>query len=124
MRSKVHDPFAPLATVKLDTTSRITREFPDDWKSPGDELYQTISIDPQSLPLLKAKSLRDGREHVVAWTYEYGKGHVFATTLGHDMKTAVSEPYLQLLANGLLWACGKLTSEGRPAEGFAPTSVK
>ncbi|MBI3870943.1 MAG: ThuA domain-containing protein [Verrucomicrobia bacterium] len=118
MRSKVHDPFAPLSTVKLDPASPITRSFPEDWKSPGDELYQTISIDPMSHALLRAKSLKDGREHIVAWTYEFGRGRVFATTLGHDMKTAVSEHYLQLLANGLLWSCGKLTPEGTPAAGL------
>ena len=119
MRSKVHDAFGPLNTVKLDPASPITLGFPEDWKSPGDELYQTISIDPKSHPLLRAKSLRDGREHIVAWTYDYGAGHVFATTLGHDMKTATSEHYLQLLANGLLWACGRLTPQGTPAAELA-----
>ena len=101
MRSKVHDPYAPFAVTKLDQSSPITKLFPNDWKTPGDELYQTISIDPESHPLLKARSPRDGREHIVCWTYQFGQGRVFATTLGHDMKTASSRDYLQLLANGL-----------------------
>ena len=118
MRSKVHDPYGRFTIVKLDQHDPITKAFPDDWKTPGDELYQTISIDPQSHQLLQAKSPRDSREHVVCWTYQFGGGRVFATTLGHDLKTAASPDYLQLLANGLLWACGKLGDDGKPVAGY------
>ncbi len=124
MRSKVHDPFGPFAVEKLDVQSPITKLFPNDWKTPGDELYQTISIEPQSRPLLRAKSPKDGREHVVCWTYQYGRGRVFATTLGHDMKTAASPDYLKLVSNGLLWACDKLDPDGRPTSGFAAPQPK
>ena len=89
------------------------------WKTSGDELYQMISIDLQSHALLKAKSPQDGREHVVGWTYQFGRGRVFATTLGHDMKTAGSPDYLQLLANGLLWSCNKLGDDGQAVSGYA-----
>jgi type 1 glutamine amidotransferase len=119
MRSKVHDPYQAFAVKKLDESSPITRLFPNDWKTPGDELYQTIAIDPQSHQLLKAKSPKDGREHVVCWTYQYGQGRVFATTLGHDMKTVTSPDYLRLLANGLLWSCDKLEQNGEPKTGYA-----
>jgi len=119
MRSKVHDPFGPFAVEKLDENSPITKAFPREWKTGGDELYQTISIDPQSHQLLKAKSPHDGRDHIVCWTYQFGRGRVFATTLGHDMKTAASPDYLQLLANGLLWACKKLSDDGKPSAGYA-----
>jgi type 1 glutamine amidotransferase len=119
LRSKVHDPYGPFTVVKLDHNDPITRFFPAEWKSPGDELYQMISIDPQSHPLLKAKSPRDGREHVVGWTYQFGQGRVFATTLGHDMKTAGSPDYLRLLANGLLWTCNKLGEDGEALAGYA-----
>jgi hypothetical protein len=108
MRSKVHDKYEPFTVMKLDPASRITKEFPDGWKTEGDELYQTISIDPGSHPLLKVKSPQDGREHIVCWTAKYGEGRVFATTLGHDMKTASTPEYLRLAANGLLWATGRL----------------
>ena len=119
MRSKVHDKYGPFAVSKLDESSPITKLFPKDWKTPGDELYQTISIDPQSHPLLKAKSPQDGREHIVCWTYQFERGRVFSTTLGHDMKTTSSPDYLRLVANGLLWACGKLDPDGKPAAGYS-----
>ena len=119
LRSKVHDPYGPFTVVKLDQNDPITKFFPAEWKSPGDELYQMISIDPQSHALLKAKSPQDGREHIVGWTYQFGRGRVFATTLGHDMKTAGSPDYLQLLANGLLWTCNKLDDDGKAVAGYA-----
>jgi type 1 glutamine amidotransferase len=124
MRSKVHDPFAPFTVTKLDPSSPITKAFPNEWKTPGDELYQTISIDPQSRPLLKGTSPKDGREHIVCWTYQYGQGRVFATTLGHDMKTTSAPEFLRLLSGGLLWACGKIEADGQPSPGYAPSPKK
>src|SRR5260221_1112677 len=124
MRSKVHDRFEPFTVVKLDSKSPITLSFPEIWETPGDELYQTISIQPESHQLLKVKSPQDGREHIVCWTYRYHSGLVFSTTLGHGLKTAASPEYLRLLANGLLWTCGKLGADGKPATGYAGPLVK
>ncbi|MHB8522574.1 MAG: ThuA domain-containing protein [Limisphaerales bacterium] len=119
MTSRVHDPYEPFATEKLDPRDPITLSFPDEWKTAGDELYQTIKMDEHSKPLLKVVSPHDGRVHMVCWTSTYGKGRVFGTTLGHDMKTVAQPEYVQLLANGLLWTCGKLEADGKPAPGYA-----
>jgi type 1 glutamine amidotransferase len=124
MRSKVHDRFEPFVVTKLDANSPITLGFPDNWQTPGDELYQTIAIDPESHQLLKAKSPQDGREHIVCWTYRYQNGPVFSTTLGHDMKTSAAPEYLRLLTNGLLWTCGKLGADGKAVAGYAGPSSK
>jgi type 1 glutamine amidotransferase len=112
MRSKVHDKYGPFATVKVDKRSPILIGFPDNWQTQGDELYQTIEFPKTSHALLRARSPRDGREHIVCWTHTYGKGRVFATTLGHDMKTAEDPAYLNLIARGLLWSCDKLNKGG------------
>ena len=120
MRSKVHDPYEGFSTEKLDPASPITKFWPDDWKTPGDELYQTIEFLPGSHALLRAKSPHDGREHIVCWTHMYGKGRVFATTLGHDFKTLQSPQYMQLLANGILWSCDRLAEDGKPKRGSRP----
>jgi len=124
MRSKVHDRYESFTVMKLDPASPITKLFPDNWKTQGDELYQTISIDPKSHQLLKVKSPQDNREHIVCWTFQYGKAPVFATTLGHDMKTASTPEYLRLVANGLLWTCGKLESDGSTASGYEAPKLK
>ena len=110
--------------MKLDPKNPITLSFPENWQTPGDELYQTISIQPESHQLLKVKSPQDGREHIVCWTYKYHSGLVFSTTLGHDLKTAASPDYLRLLANGLLWTCGKLGPDGKPFPGYAGPQSK
>ena len=108
MRSRVHDPFQPFQTEKVDPGSIILQGFPDHWQTSGDELYQTIEMTPDSHPLLKVKSPQDGRGHIVCWTHTYGKGRVFGTTLGHDLHTSQSPDYVLLLSRGLLWACGRL----------------
>jgi type 1 glutamine amidotransferase len=106
LRSKFHDKFGPFETTRMDASSPILQGFPDLWKTRGDELYQTIEVVPDSHPLLRATSPKDGRTHIVAWTHTYGSARVFATTLGHDKTTAHSPEYQQLLANALLWVCG------------------
>jgi type 1 glutamine amidotransferase len=117
LRSKFHDPFGPFATQKVSATNPITETFPSNWRTSGDELYQTIELIPGTEPLLTAKSPVDGRVHIVCWIHTYGKARVFATTLGHDSETAESPAYLQLLANGLLWTCHELTRDGKPKPG-------
>ena len=124
MLSRAHDPFQAFGTTKADPAHPTLQGWPDDWKTEGDELYQTITFPETSHPLLRAKSPTDGREHVVAWWHDYGKSKIFATTLGHDIKTAGLQDYQDFLTRGLLWVCGKLGDDGRPAAGYAGTGPK
>ena len=55
---------------------------------------------------------------MIAWVSTYGKGKVFATTLGHDLKTVNMPEYHRLLANGILWTCDKLDKSGKPLPGY------
>jgi type 1 glutamine amidotransferase len=119
LRSKFHDTFGAFATQKVGEANPITQSFPDDWKTSGDELYQTIELIAGTQPLLSAKSPLDGRVHFVCWIHTYGKARVFATTLGHDSETANSPAYLQLLANGLLWVSDELAADGSPKNCYA-----
>jgi type 1 glutamine amidotransferase len=107
MRSKSHDPHQAFSVEKIDQKHPVAKDFPADWKTSGDEIYQTIEFLPGSVPLLKTKSPQDGREHIVCWVHQYGRGRVFATTLGHGLETAESPDYVRLLANGILWACSE-----------------
>ncbi|MBY0527639.1 MAG: ThuA domain-containing protein [Gemmataceae bacterium] len=124
MRTRRHDPYRALAILKADKEQPILKALPDEWKTPGDELYQTIKLGDRSKVLLRAKGEKPDSEHIVAWTSTYGKGTVFATTLGHDLKTVNLPEYHRLLAHGLLWACGKLGQDGKPAEGYGGTEKK
>ena len=117
-RTRRHDAYRAFGTTKVDPAHPVMKSFPDHWQTAGDELYQTIEFGQNSQALLKVKSAESGKEHVVCWTHQYGQGPVFATTLGHDTKTAEQADYHRLLACGLLWACGKLQSDGKPADGY------
>lgn len=119
-RTRRHDAYRPFGTVKADPEHPVMKNFPDQWTTAGDELYQTIEFGKNSTALLKVKSAESGNVHTVCWVHKFGNGNVFATTLGHDMKTAEQADYHRLLAHGLLWACGKLTADGKPADGYAP----
>jgi hypothetical protein len=117
MDTRVHDKYGPFATEKVAKDQPIMKSFPDDWKTPGDELYNTVKM-TTGTPLLQAKSPINGKVHTVAWVNQYGKARVFGTTLGHDMKTGADPAYHQLLASGILWACDKLGEDGKPVAGY------
>ncbi len=118
LTSTAHDTARPIATRKL-ADHPITRFWPNDWKTGSDELYQNVKLWPSAVGLLSAYSPQSKKDHVVAWTNQYGKGRVFGTSLGHDKPTTDMEAYHRLLANGLLWICGKLDDNGQPKSGYA-----
>ncbi len=124
MRTRRHDPYRAFSVIKVSKNHPITQTLPDQFPTPGDELYQTIKLGDRSTPLLIGKADQAKIDHVVAWVSTYGKGKVFATTLGHDVKTTNLPVYHRLLANGLLWACEKLDEKGQPLPGYAAPKSK
>ena len=118
MRTRRHDPYRTFSVIKTTKEHPILKTLPEEWRTPGDELYQTIKLGPRSTALLQGKADKAKSDHIVAWVSTYGKGKVFATTLGHDLRTVNLPVYHRLLANGLLWACGKLDDSGLPVKGF------
>jgi len=123
MTSKAHDKFRELKTKKV-AEHPTTRFWPADWQTPGDELYQTIKLWPAATALMTVYSPDSKKDHVVTWVNQYGKGRVWATTLGHNMLTVGQDEYQHLLANGLLWVCGKLDDQGKPVPGYEGTRKK
>lgn len=120
MDTRVHDPYRSFSTEKVAGAKDqpIVKSFPDNWKTVGDELYNTVKLMPTAEPLLTAKSPSSGKTHIVAWVNHYSKARIFGTTLGHDMKTGGDPVYQRLLAFGLLWACNKLGTDGQPMPGY------
>ncbi len=107
MTSKRHDKFRPLKTKKV-AEHPTTKFWPEDWETPGEELYQTIKFFDSATALMTVHSEQSKKDHVVTWINQYGDGRVWATTLGHNMLTVGQDEYHHLLANGVLWACEKL----------------
>ena len=111
-----HDKAKAIATKKV-ADHPILRDWPDDWKTSRDELYENVKFWPNAKPLLTAYSETSKKDQVVAWVNQYGKGRVFGTTLGHGPPTTDMESYHKLLANGLLWVLdldGKDGKAGKP----------
>ena len=50
----------------------IVKALPDEWKTVGDELYQTIKLGERSTAVLLGKNAKTNSEHVVCWTGTYG----------------------------------------------------
>jgi uncharacterized protein len=118
MTSRSHDAFSPLTLEKAEKNHPICKALPDEWKTPGDEPYVTLKMWPNAKSLLTAKSPPSGKVNTVAWVNQYGKGKVFATTLGHDMKTMQLPEFIKLVAAGTLWTVDKLGEDGKPKAGY------
>ncbi|HXG46126.1 MAG TPA: ThuA domain-containing protein [Methylomirabilota bacterium] len=125
LQSTGHGPQEPITIRFLDATHPVTRGM-EDWTTIKEELYNNVKVFPASQPLARGRQVvkrRDGTEKVedavVAWVTEYGQGKVFSTTLGHNSATVADARYLDLVARGLLWTCGKLGADGKPLAGYA-----
>jgi type 1 glutamine amidotransferase len=118
LRTRKHDDFKALRTTKPNPTHPVVRFWPETWSTTGDEMYRNIEFPSTSTPLLIVHSVESNADHVVAWVHQYGLGRVFGTTLGHGMETGRQARYHHLLANGVLWATGRLGEDGKPMAGY------
>lgn len=119
-RSMSHETKRDLVVKSVGTDHPVIRAFPAVWPDAQDELYKIEKTWPSVVALSKSYGQETKQEHVVTWLNTYGKGRAFVTTLGHTNETMNSPEYLDLVARGLLWACGKLTDDGKPAPGYGP----
>ena len=73
-----------------------------------DELYVIDKLWPNAKALATSVSERDGKAYPVVWTNQYGAARVFGTTYGHSDDVWRDEVFLKLVAQGVLWAAGRL----------------
>ena len=128
LQSSGHGPQEPLELNMLGATHPVTRGMTN-WITIREELYNNIQVLPTATPLINGKQTikqKDGStkdvEAFVAWVNQYDKTRVFSTSVGHNNDTVNDTRYLDLVTRGLLWACGKLGSDGRPAAGYGPAA--
>lgn len=112
-----HDPRGPFTVEIADRNHPVTQGL-NDFET-DDELYTCLTGDAPVHLLAQAKSKVDGKHHPMALVHEYGKGRVFLTTLGHDVKALTTASAPQLIRQGCAWAAG-LT----PAAATARTEPK
>lgn len=106
--SRHHEHMAEYAVVAAEPNHPIMKDFPKTWMTPKDELYVILKVWPNTRALAISTSERDGKSYPVVWTSQYGKARVFGTTFGHSDETFRDPVFQKLLANGFLWAAGKL----------------
>ena len=129
VQSSGHGPQKPIAIVFTDKNSPITKGLAD-WTTIKEELYNNIVVRDATHVIARGSQEPNDKpnftESVVVWTNEYGdkKTRVFTTSLGHNNETVEDARYMDLVTHGLLWACGKIQDDGKPAEGYGPASKK
>ena len=104
--SMKHEKRRDLKVKTVDGTHPVMKGFPAGWVDKDDELYMNVKVWPTVVPLAKAYGQDSKQDHVIIWLNTYGKARVFATTMGHQNTTMSDPVYLDLVARGLLWACG------------------
>ncbi len=99
-----HDPRGPFQVEIADPNHPITRglaAFETD-----DELYTCLTGDRPVHVLAQARSKGDGKEYPMVFVFEFGRGRVFHTVLGHDVKAVTNAGVPELLRRGCAWAAG------------------
>ncbi len=103
-----------LVTIR-DAEHPITKGMPREWLHDQDELYHGLRGPAVNVHLLATaysdKSKGGTGEHEpMIWTVTYGKGRVFHTPMGHDVKGMRCVGFAATLVRGAEWAAtGKVT---------------
>ncbi|MEX0712209.1 MAG: ThuA domain-containing protein, partial [Pirellulales bacterium] len=100
-----HDNYGPF-TVHFTGRRHPITEGLHDFET-TDELYHDQQGDLPIEPLATAGSRNTGRDEPMAFAYEYGKGRVFQTVLGHDEQAIRNAGTAELIRRGSAWAAGR-----------------
>lgn len=100
-----HDKRGTFAVRIVDREHPVTAGLTD--FETDDELYTCLTGDAPIHVLADARSKVDQKDHSMAFVHNYGKGRVFLTTLGHDVKAFTNSCVPQLIRQGCAWAAGK-----------------
>lgn len=97
-----HDAYGSFTVNVTDVPHEITASL--DAFTTTDELYYHQKGAEPIRPLLTARSKDTGKDEPLAWAYQYGRGRVFQTVLGHD-EAALRTPEVQtILLRAAHWA--------------------
>ncbi len=117
MQSPGHGPHYSYTVENVRSDHPAMQGFGKTFVAPKGELYHSIKLFDTATVLGQAKRMSDGKPQVCIWTNQYGKGKVFATTIGHYNETMAEPKWLDMFTRGLLWSVGL-----DPAEHFTPST--
>ena len=98
-------------TYEKEIRLAMIRRGPSGFET-DDELFSKLQGGAPIHVLLDAASLYSGRREPVAWSRSYGKGRVFVTLLGHDVRARKVPAFGRLIRQGSVWAAGLEKSAG------------
>jgi len=116
LQSTGHGPQAPIDISFITRDNPIIQGF-ENWTTINEELYNNSAgkLLDTAIPLARGHQVTRNKQggestsdYIVVWTNDYRGTKVFATTIGHNNQTVADPRYLDLVARGLLWSCGKL----------------
>lgn len=116
--SMSHEKSRDLKVKNVKPEHPVMKGFPLEWLDPKDELYKNEKLWENFVPLAEAYGEETQKNHALVWLNTYGKARVFGTTMGHSNETMSETVFLDLVARGLLWSCGKLGDDGKPLAGY------
>jgi type 1 glutamine amidotransferase len=97
-----HDAYGKFLVEITDKDHPITRDLGD--FETTDELYTCLTGDAPIHLLAHSQSKVDQKYHPQAFVRDYGKGRVFLTTLGHDLRALTNNPAVgELLRRSCVW---------------------
>ena len=124
-RAGSHGERVPFAVVVRDRSHPIMRGLPEIWMHGDDELYAHLRGPGGMTVLATARSdpgnAGSGRDEPQLMVREHGRGRVFHTTFGHDVRALSSVDFVVTLQRGAEWAAtGDVTQAVPPS---FPTTV-
>jgi type 1 glutamine amidotransferase len=100
-----HDPRGPFRVEIKDPNHPITQGMKD--FQADDELY-TCLVGKKNLTIVAtSRSIVTKKDHPMAFVQPFGKGRVFHTPLGHDVKAFQMPGVSELIRRGTAWAAGQ-----------------
>ena len=108
-RKTGHDPRGPFTVHITQPQHPITNGMKD--FQADDELYTCLVGDRPVTVLAVAHSKLINKDYPMAFVLDYGKGHVFHTPLGHDVRALQMPGVAKLIRRGCLWAAKSRLSD-------------
>ena len=105
-----HDPHGKF-TVKITNQKHAVTRGMKDFEI-VDELYTCLDGKTPIKVLAASKSKVDGKDYPMAFVLNYGKGRVFHSPLGHDVKALANPEAARLFRRACAW-CGRLAPAGK-----------
>jgi len=99
-----HDPYGRFTVRIIDHEHPVTAGLGD--FETVDELYTCLAGKTPIRVLATARSKVDGKDYPMAFVLNYGKGRVFHSPLGHDVRALANPDVARLFRRACAWVAG------------------